>query len=345
MANLEQFPSAALNGAYYDTPVAFEPQLPMGRPAGTNPFADSDTVVPPGAVLLEGGKLRLNFLAPTAAKVDAVLRYRERHDLEKGENGLWTAEIDAGDGGFIPILFHVDGVEVLNPLAPVGYGSSRPINYVDVPQPGVDFYLCKDVPHGTVTQDYYFAPSVGLLKSCLVYTPAGYMKDDTQTYPVFYLQHGHGENEKCWVHQGRANFILDNLIAEGKMPPCVVVMNNGMVQREQEGLRVLDLFGYAGVFSGFVGALKIGQSMPDQSYLKELDDKEKFQQDFKVFFRGCGDTDYIALDRFEKDRELFREKGLAPEDCPAHVEKIYHGEHEWNVWRMCLRDFCQLLFR
>ena len=357
MANLEQFPSAALNGAYYDTPVAFEPQLPMGRPAGTNPFADSDTVVPPGAVLLEGGKLRLNFLAPTAAKVDAVLRYREHHDLEKGENGLWTAEIDAGDGGFIPILFHVDGVEVLNPLAPVGYGSSRPINYVDVPQPGVDFYLCKDVPHGTVTQDYYFAPSVGLLKSCLVYTPAGYMKDDTQTYPVLYLQHGHGENEKCWVHQGRANFILDNLIAEGKMPPCVVVMNNGMVQREQEGLRVLetnaitrllledcipyiqshyrvrtdkwsramaglsmgsmqtsmvtlghpDLFGYAGVFSGFVG--------------------------------------YIALDRFEKDRELFREKGLAPEDCPAHVEKIYHGEHEWNVWRMCLRDFCQLLFR
>ena len=62
---------------------------------------------------------------------------------------------------------------MLNPLAPVGYGSSRPINYVDVPQPGGDFYLCKDVPHGTVTQDYYFAPSVGLLKSCLVYTPAG----------------------------------------------------------------------------------------------------------------------------------------------------------------------------
>ena len=133
MANLEQFPSAALNGAYYDTPVAFEPQLPMGRPAGTNPFADSDTVVPPGAVLLEGGKLRLNFLAPTAAKVDAVLRYRERHDLEKGENGLWTAEIDAGDGGFIPILFHVDGVEVLNPLAPVGYGPSTTWTF---PSPG-----------------------------------------------------------------------------------------------------------------------------------------------------------------------------------------------------------------
>ena len=122
-------------------------------------------------------------------------------------------------------------------------------------------------------------------------------------------------------------------------------LSMGSMQTSMVTLGRPDLFGYAGVFSGFVGALKIGQSMPDQSYLKELDDKEKFQQDFKVFFRGCGDTDYIALDRFEKDRELFREKGLAPEDCPAHVEKIYHGEHEWNVWRMCLRDFCQLLFR
>lgn len=136
MANLEQFPSAALNGAYYDTPVAFEPQLPMGRPAGTNPFADSDTVVPPGAVLLEGGKLRLNFLAPTAAKVDAVLRYRERHDLEKGENGLWTAEIDAGDGGFIPILFHVDGVEVLNPWRRWAMAPPGPSTTWTSPSPG-----------------------------------------------------------------------------------------------------------------------------------------------------------------------------------------------------------------
>ena len=158
MANLEQFPSAALNGAYYDTPVAFEPQLPHGPSRGHQPLRRQRHRGASGAVLLEGGKLRLNFLAPTAAKVDAVLRYRERHDLEKGENGLWTAEIDAGDGGFIPILFHVDGVEVLNPLAPVGYGSSRPINYVDVPQPGVDFYLCKDVPHGTVTQELLLCP-------------------------------------------------------------------------------------------------------------------------------------------------------------------------------------------
>ena len=151
------------------------------------------------------------------------------------------------------------------------------------------------------------------------------------------------------------------------MPPCVVVMNNGMVQREQEGLRVLetnaitrlllrglhplypvplpgahrqvepghgrpvhglhaDQHGHLGppgpvrLRRGVQRLCGCAENRPvhaDQSYLKELDDKEKFQQDFKVFFRGCGDTDYIALDRFEKDRELFREKGLAPEDLPC----------------------------
>ena len=175
----------------------------MGRPAGTNPFADSDTVVPPGAVLLEGGKLRLNFLAPTAAKVDAVLRYRERHDLEKGENGLWTAEIDAGDGGFIPILFHVDGRGGAQPSGAGGLWLLPAHQLRGRPPARGGFLPVQGRAPRTVTQDYYFAPSVGLLKSCLVYTPAGYMKDDTQTYPVLYLQHGHGENEKCWVHQGR----------------------------------------------------------------------------------------------------------------------------------------------
>ena len=395
MTDMYQHPSAQFNEAFWDTPVGFEPQLPMGRPVGTNPFTDSEEVVPPGIVLLGEGKIRLNFLAPTAKTVTAKLRYREEVVLEKQSNGVWTAVVDGGDGGFVPIMFQVDGAEVLNPLAPIGYGSSHPLNYVDIPQEGVDFYLCKDVPHGTVTQDYYYSKTTGVMKSCLVYTPAGYMKNPDQDYPVLYLQHGHGENEKCWVHQGRANFILDNLIAEGKLVPCIVVMNNGMVQKEQNGVRVLettaiekllledcipyiqshyrvrtdkwsramaglsmgsmqtsqvtlkhpDLFGYAGVFSGFVAAFKIGQTVPDTTYLKELDDKEKFQKDFKVFFRACGETDYVALERFEKDRELFREKGLAPEECPVHVEKMYHGEHEWNVWRMCLRDFAQYLFR
>ena len=66
------------------------------------------------------------------------------------------------------------------------------------------------------------------------------MKEISGEYPVLYLQHGHGENEQCWVHQGRVNFIMDNLIAAGKAEPCIVVMNNGMVQKDENGVRVLD---------------------------------------------------------------------------------------------------------
>lgn len=386
------YPSAGLNCAITDTAGSFDPQLPLGKEVGTVLHSAGEDIVPPGIMMLEGGKMRLNFMAGTARSVTAQV-HRKDYELEKGEDGLWTAVADGGDGGFCPVTFFVDGVEVLNPLAPIGFGASRPINYADIPQEDGDFFACRDVPHGSVTQEFYNSGTTGTVKSCLVYTPAGYMKDSSGEYPVLYLQHGHGENEQCWVHQGRANFILDNLIAQGKMTPCIVVMNNGMVQKEQDGLRVLDYnllgtvliedcipfiesryrvrtgkwnramaglsmgswqtsqttlahpdeFGYAGVFSGFVGP-RIGCPIyPD--YLKELDDKEKFQRDFKVFFRACGVDDEVAIEAFRADSAMFAEKGLAPDQCPSHIEVTYPGEHEWNVWRKCLRDFAQLIFR
>lgn len=386
------YPSAALNCAIASTSASFDPQLPLGKEVGTALHSTSESTVPPGIMMLEGGKMRLNFMASTARSVTAEV-HRQKYELEKQPDGLWTAVADGGDGGFCPVTFFVDGVEVLNPLAPIGFGASRPINYADIPQEDNDFFLCKDVPHGSVTQEFYPSKVTGVMKSCLVYTPAGYMKETAGEYPVLYLQHGHGENEQCWVHQGKANFILDNLIAQKKMTPCVVVMNNGMVQKEEEGLRVLDQscidrllledcipfiearyrvktdkwnramaglsmgsfqtsyttlgnpdkFAWAGVFSGFVGP-RIGRpANPD--YLKELEDKEKFQRDFKVFFRACGTEDGVAIEAFRGDSAMFAEKGLAPGDCPAHVEVTYPGEHEWNVWRKCLRDFAQLIFK
>ncbi len=386
------YPSAALNCAITSTAGSFDPQLPLGREAGTARHSTSEDLVPPGIMMLEGGKMRLNFMAAGAQSVAAEV-HRQRYELEKTQGGLWTTVVDGGEGGFCPVMFFVDGVEVLNPLAPVGFGASRPINYADIPQEEDDFFLCKDVPHGSVTQEFYNAKTTGTVKSCLVYTPAGYMKESSGQYPVLYLQHGHGENEQCWVHQGKANFILDNLIAQGKMTPCVVVMNNGMVQKEQDGLRVLDverieqllladcipfiesryrvktgkwsramaglsmgsmqtsavtlshpdMFGYAGVFSGFVSPRK--GRFEGCDFLKALDDKESFQREYKVFFRGCGREDLVAIESFQADSAMFAEKSLAPSECPVHVEKLYHGEHEWNVWRKCLRDFAQLIFK
>jgi len=392
MEKKEQYYSqAGINAAALETSVSFDPQLPLGAAAGTALFTESDSLIPPGIRLLGGNRIRLNFYAPDANRVSALIQ-GEECSLER-DGPLWSAEVEIKNGGFCPVLFSLDGAEVLNPMAPVGFGASRPINYIDVPQPGNDFYHVKDVPHGSVVQEYYYSGAANSYKSCLVYTPPGYMKDTEQVYPVLYLQHGHGENERCWVHQGKANFILDNLIAAGNCVPFIVVMNNGMVQSACDGLRVLDtkkieqlliedcipfiektyrvktdkwnrgmaglsmgslqtslvtlrhpeLFAYAGVFSGFVASFGVMQS--DNSHLKELEDAETFRSHYKLFFRANGDRDFVARERFDADSALFEEKGLSPRDCPAHVVKIYSGEHEWNVWRMCLRDFAGCLFR
>lgn len=387
----EFYPGAEVNAAAYETAVSFDPQLPLGAKAGTALHMESDNLIPPGIQLLGGNRIRLNFHGPDANRVSARIQGEEYPLVKNGV--LWSTEVEIQNGGFCPVLFSVDGAEVLHPMAPVGFGASRPLNYIDVPQPGNDFYHIKDVPHGSVVQEYYYSHATDSYKSCLVYTPPGYMKDMEQTYPVLYLQHGHGENEQCWVHQGKANFIMDNLIAAGSCVPFIIVMNNGMVQTVRDGRRVLDtmkieqllledcipfiertyrvktdkwsrgmaglsmgsmqtslvtlkhpdLFAYAGVFSGFVGSFGIMKS--GDEHLKTLDDAKAFRSHFKLFFRANGDRDLVAAERFAADSARFAEKGLAPEDCPVHIEKVYPGEHEWNVWRMCLRDFAVRLFR
>lgn len=195
------YPSAALNCAITDTSVSFDPQLPLGNKAGTSLSPESDRLIPPGIMMLKDGKMRLNFMAPGAQSVTAEV-HRKIYTLEKGDDGVWSTVADGGCGGFCPVVFRVDGAEVLNPMAPIGFGASRPINYADIPQPEEDFYLCKDVPHGSVVQEYYYSAATGTMKSCLVYTPAGYMKETSGEYPVLYLQHGHGENEQCWYIRG-----------------------------------------------------------------------------------------------------------------------------------------------
>jgi len=97
---------------------------------------------------------------------------------------------------------------------------------IEVPEPGVDFYDAKNVPHGEVRVRPYFSKISNAWRQAYVYTPPGYDNSNTR-YPVLYLQHGAGEDERGWTMQGRANFILDNLIAAGKAKPMIVVMDNG----------------------------------------------------------------------------------------------------------------------
>jgi enterochelin esterase-like enzyme len=216
-----------LNPSLTETVTAFDPQLPL-----TDIFTHN-IIQPTGTELIDQGrKALIRFHAPTAS---SVIVHRGVSDgpvttLEKQPDGDWTAILDSNGEKYATLFYEVDGVYILNPMAHIGWSHAHPINIVDFVQDDIDYYLAQDVPHGTVTRDYYHSNTCNCLKSCLVYTPPGYHTGQYQDLPVLYLQHGYGENETSWMHLGKVNWIMDNLLAEGKAVPCIIVMNNGMVQ-------------------------------------------------------------------------------------------------------------------
>ena len=102
---------------------------------------------------------------------------------------------------------------------------------IDIPEAGVDFYAIKNVPHGDIRNRIYFSKTTGTWRSLNIYTPPGYDKPGMEQYPVLYIQHGGGEDERGWAVQGKTEIILDNLIAEGKAKPMIIVIPNGNVSR------------------------------------------------------------------------------------------------------------------
>lgn len=156
--------------------------------------------------------------------------------LTKGEDGYWTGVTNPLDPGFHYYNIRINGVDVNDPGSETFFGSSRVMSGIEVPEEGVDFYDIKKVPHGNVVSFWYFAESTGQHRHAYVYTPPDYDKNNKR-YPVLYLQHGMGEDRRAWSNQGRANFILDNLIAEGKAKPMIIVMEDGDIAAGFGGAR------------------------------------------------------------------------------------------------------------
>ncbi len=159
--------------------------------------------------------------------------------LTKDANGVWTGTTAAPlDEGFHYYHLTIDGGEYLNdPGTGNFYGSTRWESGIEVPAKDQDFYALKDVPHGFVQQILFPSPSTKTSRRAFVYTPPDYNKDQNKRYPVLYLQHGWGEDETAWSTQGHANLIMDNLIAEGKIKPFMIVMTYGMTNEGMMGMR------------------------------------------------------------------------------------------------------------
>ena len=154
--------------------------------------------------------------------------------LHKAEDGSWMGTTSGPmDEGFHYYHLTIDGGVVNDPGTENFYGSTRWESGIEIPAHDRAFYAERDIPHGNVQQILFWSKSTNQLRKAFVYTPAGYEKNKKK-YPVLYLQHGWGENEYAWHVQGHANLIMDNLIADGKIEPFIIVMTYGMTN---EGFR------------------------------------------------------------------------------------------------------------
>jgi enterochelin esterase-like enzyme len=172
------------------------------------------------------GRVRERVVAPQAQSVMLDIG-AVKYPLAKGDDGAWTGDSKPQDEGFHYYQIVVDGAQVPDPNTLYYYGASRWGSGIEIPAKDQDFYALKNVPHGQLREVHYFAKSSNSVRHCFVYTPPDYDKDPNKRFPVLYLQHGGGENEAGWGNQGRANLILDNLIANGKAQPFIIVMENG----------------------------------------------------------------------------------------------------------------------
>lgn len=175
-------------------------------------------------------RVRIRFKAPDATKVKVNFWSGEKANMEKQPDGFWTFTTKPMAPGLHYYTIDVDGAEVSDPASTAYFGGSKWASAVEVPEAGVDSYLPKDVPHGQVRQVWYHSSVTGTWRDAFVYLPPDYDTSKSR-YPVLYLQHGGGEDETGWIRQGKANFILDNLIASGNTKPMIVVMANGYATR------------------------------------------------------------------------------------------------------------------
>ncbi len=176
----------------------------------------------------EDSRVTFHFNAPNAQRVQVAI-VNVPFEMVKGADGVWTYTSAPQAPGYHNYWMIVDGAIVLDPATQAFIGYGHMCNGFEVAEPGVDFYDIKDVPHGNVLIKNYFAKTTNSWRHIFVYTPPGYETAIKNRYPVFYLQHGGGEDERVWIEMGRTNVILDNLLAAGKVKPMIVVMETSAV--------------------------------------------------------------------------------------------------------------------
>ena len=325
------------------------------------------------------GYARFRIKAPQADSVRVSLGLGGRGGtlLTKADSGYFIGTT-AGpmDEGFHYYRVNVDGATFNDPGTLNYYGSTRWESGIEIPARDQDFYALKDVPHGHVHQILFPSKSTNTSRRAFVYTPPGYEKNYKTKYPVLYLQHGWGEDETAWSNQGHANLIMDNLIAEGKIKPFIIVMTYGMTNVVRPGsgggLRSFDIKPFqtvlldelipyvdanfrtianranramAGLSMGGFETKTISLARPDVfSHYGLLSGGTYAPTDFqdkskvKLIFLSCGSKE--NPDGVRNATTALKEAGFNA------VSYVSEGTaHEFQTWRRSLREMALLLFK
>ncbi len=212
------------NGLYMFSQLIFKPvdtatfsKYPVvGAPASTNiRGADYPQILADNRVIFK-------TKAPDAQKVQIDLG--KKYDMVKDAEGYWNVTTDSISEGFHYYSLIIDGVAVADPASETFYGMGRMASGIEIPFMGGRYYALGNVPHGDVRIKNYFSRVTNSWRQMYIYTPPDYDENLSEKYPVLYILHGGGEDETGWARQGKANLILDNLIAEKKAKPMLIVM-------------------------------------------------------------------------------------------------------------------------
>lgn len=215
------------NGLYMFTRFLFKPvdvsgfpkYTVLGTPASTNVRR---AVYPQ---VLPDNRVMFRIKAPDAQRVQVDLV--KKYDMVRDTGGYWMVTTDSIGEGFHYYSILINGVALADPASETFYGMGRMAAGIEIPFAGGGYYALKDVPHGDIRIRKYYSTVTNSWRRFYIYTPPGYDMNTTETYPVLYILHGGGEDERGWATQGKTDLILDNLIAEKKAKPMLVVMPDG----------------------------------------------------------------------------------------------------------------------
>ena len=304
--------------------------------------------------------------------------------MTKDASGVWSVSVGPVAPGIYDYSFVVDGVSITDPLSTHVFNNRQGSRgYVEVPgeagKPRQDEW--REVPHGSVTMEWYKSAANGTQRRVHVYAPQGYAKDTSRKYPVVYLLHGSGDNDSHWSLLGQANVIADNLIADGKAVPMVIVMPDGHVAApggggaRQQGTKLFEKDLLESVVPMIEANYRVetdaahraivGLSMGGgQSLSVGLGHPDKFAW-VGAFSAAAPGADVLNSLKAEPDKANQQLKllwiGIGKDDfllarnrtfdSSLKEGKIKHeyveteGGHRWGVWRSYLGEFLPRLFR